>query len=167
MKDFDLTLHINFPVPLAVQPSRKITYNLRQKLLEKLVELKENDIIEKVQGPTTCPPPPHLVIVPKCNGSICVIVDMRVGNQAIKRERHFIPPGEEFVQEMSGICHFSELDLRWGYHQLELNAASQKITTFSTHRGLNRHKRLTLGVTSFQALSGNSWKKSFYELQIA
>ena len=53
MKDFELRLHINFPVPLVVQPSRKITYNLRQKLLEKLVQLKENDIIEKVEGPTT------------------------------------------------------------------------------------------------------------------
>ena len=66
----------------------------------------------KVLQPAPLPPPPHLVIVPKCNGSICVIVDIRVGNQAIKRERHFIPPGEEFVQEMSGICHFSKLDLR-------------------------------------------------------
>ena len=109
MKDFELTLHIDRSAPPVVQPSQKIPYNPRQKLLEKLTELKEN-IIEKVEGPTTWVPP--LIIVPKCDGNIHIIVDMRVANQAIKRERHPIPTVEEIVQEMSGACHFSKLDLR-------------------------------------------------------
>ena len=73
---------------------------------------------------------------------------MGVSNQAIKRERHPIPAVREIVQEMSGACHFSKLDLGSGYHQLELDAALQEITTFSTPFGLCRCKRLTLGVTS-------------------
>ena len=47
LKDFELTLHIDKPVSPVVRPSRKIPYNLRQKLLEKLIELEENYIIEK------------------------------------------------------------------------------------------------------------------------
>ena len=99
-------------------------------MLEKLIELEENDIIEKVEGPTTwgC----SLLIVPKRDGDIRIIIYMRVANQAIKRERHPIPTVEEIVQEMSGACHFSKLDLRSGYHQLELDAASREITTIST-----------------------------------
>ena len=89
---------------VEVVPSRKISYNLRQKLLEKLIELEENDITEKVEGPTTWVSP--LVIVPKSNGNIRIIVDMRVANQAIKRERHHISTVEEIMQEMSGACHF-------------------------------------------------------------
>ena len=73
---------------------------------------------------------------------------MRVANQAIKRESHPVPTVEEIVQEMSGACHFSKLDLRSGYYQLEFDAASREITTFSTPFGLRRHKRLTLGVIS-------------------
>ena len=104
LKDFELT-----PV---VQPSRKISYNLRHKLLEKLIELEENDIIEKVKSPMTWVSP--LVIIPKCNGDICIILDVRFPKQAIKRERHPIPTVEEIVQEVSGDCHFSKLDLRSG-----------------------------------------------------
>ena len=72
---------------------------------------------------------------------------MRVANQAIKREKSPISTVEEIVQEMSGACHFSKLKLRPGYHQLELNAALQKMTSFSTHFELRRHKRPTVRVT--------------------
>ena len=53
LKDFELTLYIDKSVPPVVQPSRKIPYNLKQKLLQKLIELEENDIIEKVESLTT------------------------------------------------------------------------------------------------------------------
>ena len=50
-------LHIDKSVPHVVQPSRKIPYNLRQKLLEKRIVLEENGIIENVEGPTSESPP--------------------------------------------------------------------------------------------------------------
>ena len=40
------------------------------------------------------------------------------------------------------------LDLKLGFHQVELDERSREITTFVTHRGLYRYKRLMLGVTS-------------------
>ena len=43
---------------------------------------------------------------------------------------------------------FSELDLRRGYHQIELNPESRVITTFATHQGLWRYKRLMFGISS-------------------
>lgn len=43
---------------------------------------------------------------------------------------------------------FSKLDLKWGYHQLELSEESCDITTFSTHAGLYCYKRLMFGITS-------------------
>ena len=43
---------------------------------------------------------------------------------------------------------FSKLDLKWGYHQLELSEEARGITTFTTHAGLYRYKRLIFGVTS-------------------
>ena len=78
MKDFELTPHIGKSVSPVVQPSQKIPDNLRQKLLEKIIELEETDIIEKVEGSTTWVSP--LVIVPKRDGDIRTIVYMRVAN---------------------------------------------------------------------------------------
>ena len=61
---------------------------------------------------------------------------MRAANQAISRERHVIPK------------YFSKIDLKQAYHQLELTEESRYITTFSTHEGLFRYKRLNYGTNS-------------------
>ena len=91
---------------------------------------------------------------------------MRLANQDIKTERHPIPTIEEIVQEMSGACHFPKLDLRSGYHQLELDTASREITTFSTPFGLRKHKRLTLEVISaYEHYQQILETKVFYDLQ--
>ena len=43
---------------------------------------------------------------------------------------------------------FSKIDLKWGFHLFLLSEESRLITTFVTHRGLYRCKRLMFGVTS-------------------
>ena len=73
---------------------------------------------------------------------------MRRANEAIVRERHPIPTVDEVLQDMTQSSVFSKVDLKWGYHQLELSEESRDITTFTTHAGLYRYKRLMFGVTS-------------------
>ena len=46
------------------------------------------------------------------------------------------------------VLFFSKIDLKWGFHQILLSQESRHITTFVTHRGLYRYKRLMFGVTS-------------------
>ena len=43
---------------------------------------------------------------------------------------------------------FSKLDLNLGFHQIELDNKSRDRTTFATHDGLFRYKRLSFGVNS-------------------
>ena len=75
-------------------------------------------------------------------------MDMRRANEAIIRERHPIPTVEELLQDLSGSTFFSKIDLKWGFHQILLSQESRHITTFVSHRGLYRYKRLMFGVTS-------------------
>ena len=70
-----------------------------------------------------------IVIVPKPSGDIRLCVDMRRANEAIIRERHPIPTIDEVLQSMNGSTVFSKIDLKWGFHQLELEEDSRKITT--------------------------------------
>ena len=42
---------------------------------------------------------------------------------------------------------FSKLDVKWAYHQIKLDPESRDITTFATHEGLFRYKRLIFGVS--------------------
>lgn len=73
---------------------------------------------------------------------------MKEPNKAIKRERHITPTLEDILADLNGAVMFSVLDLNHGYYQLELHKSSRFITTFSTHLGLRRYKRLFFGVNS-------------------
>ena len=146
LPDYKVHVHIDPNVTPVAQPARRIPFHLRAKVEEKLKELMDMDIIEKVSGPTTWASP--LVVVPKPNGDIRVCVDMRRANQAVIRERHPIPTLDETLESLNGAALFSKLDLKWGYHQIELDEDSRDITTFVTHQGVMRYKRLIFGLSS-------------------
>ncbi|XP_020600787.1 uncharacterized protein K02A2.6-like [Orbicella faveolata] len=73
---------------------------------------------------------------------------MRRANQATVREQHTIPTVDDVLYQLNGSTVFSKLDLRWGFHQIELEEQSRNITTFITHKGLFRYKRLMFGISS-------------------
>ena len=147
LRDYELKLHIDESVKPVAQHVRRIPFGLREKVDKKLDELLELDIIEEVPGgPSGWISP--LVVVPKGDGDVRVCVDMRRANEAIIRERHPIPTVEELLHDLNGSTVFSKIDLKWGFHQILLCEESRHITTFVTHRGLYRYKRLMFGVTS-------------------
>lgn len=85
---------------------------------------------------------------PKSPGKVRVYVDMRQANKAVKREHHVTPTVKEMTGYLNGARGFSKLDLNQGYNLLELAPVSRYITTFSTHMGLMRFKRLKFGISS-------------------
>ena len=99
-------------------------------------------MIDRITGPTPWVSPIVVAPKPKSPGKIRVCVDMRQANKAIKRERHVTPTVKKMIGDLNGARVFSKLDLNQGYNQLELALESRYITTFSTHMGLMRYKRL-------------------------
>ena len=119
LTDFQLKLHVNHDVKPVAQPVCRLPFALRHKVDEKLDKLLEKDIIEEVSSrPTEWVSP--LVVVPKSNGDIRFCVDMHRANEAIVRERHPLPTIEEVLYDLNGSTVFSKLDLKWGFHQIEL-----------------------------------------------
>ena len=146
LKNFQAKLHVDEKIKPVAQKLRPIPFGLRGKVEHKLQELIDYDIIEEVNGPTPWVSP--VVIVPKSSGDIRLCVDMRMANKAILRERHPIPTVDDILHNLNGSTTFSKLDLKWGFHQIELDESSRHITTFVTHKGLYRYKRLSFGVNS-------------------
>lgn len=146
LKDFQLKIHIDPAVKPIAQSPRRIPFGLRKKVEDKLTELLDEDIIERAEGPTSWVSP--VCIVPKPTGEIRLCVDMRRANEAIQRERYPIPTVDEVLLSMNQSTVFSKLDLKWGFHQIELAEESRGITTFATHCGLYCYKRLMFGITS-------------------
>ena len=152
MKDTQITLHIDPSVTPVVQPLHRTPFQFRERVEGKRKQLVELDIIEQVAGPTPWVNP--TVIAPKRDGDIRLCIDMRRANEAIIRERHPIPSVDEVLQGLNASTVFSELDLNMRFHQLELKPKPREITTFATHSGLYRYKRLLFGVNSASEVIG-------------
>ena len=90
--------------------------------------------------------------------------DYRQANKAVKRERHPIPTVEELMDNMDGAVKYSKVDLKAGYHQIPLAKDSRSITTFTTHQGLFRYKRLPFGINAASEVFQNAIQRAIQGL---
>ena len=141
-------LHNDRNVVPTAQPHRRQPFHTRKKVDDELDRLLKLDIIERVTGPTQWVSPIVTPPKPKSPEEVRICVDMRLPNKAIIRERHPTPTVDDIIYRLNGATVFSKLDLNKGYHQLKLDEDSRHITTFTTHRGLFRYKRLSFGINS-------------------
>jgi hypothetical protein len=148
LKHQTVKIHVDRSVPPVARKHSRVPFHLRDKVEQELKRLEKEDIIEPVTGPTewvsriVTPPKP------KKPSEIRICVDMREANKAVVRTRHITPTIEDLIADLNGATVFSKIDLRSGYHQLELHPDSRYITTFSTHVGLFQYKRLIFGLNS-------------------
>lgn len=149
LKDYQLKLNIDDSVPNICQKHRYVPFASRPKLEKALAQLYDDDICEDlVNTPTPWVSPVVIVPKPKDPDNVRICIDMRAANRAIKRVKHPMPTVHELIHDLNGCKVFTKLDLRQGYHQIELHPDSRYITTFSTHLGLHRYKRLNFGVNA-------------------
>lgn len=129
--------------PVALPP-RRHAFSLRKAIEAELDRLQKADVVEPVHEATPWVSP--LVPVKKANGTLRLCVDYRLLNKAIIRERHMLPTVEEITATLDGATVFSVLDAESGFHQVPLADTSRPYTTFTTHCGLYRFKRLPFGI---------------------
>ena len=82
-----------------------------------------------MERPTTWISP--VAVTPKPSGYIRLCVDMRRASEAIVLEMLPIPTVDEVLECLNGSTVFSNLDLRWGFHQIELEDYSRDIISFA------------------------------------
>ena len=146
LKNTQVKLEIDESITPVAQPSRRIPHSIKAKVNAKLEEMRNEGIIEKVQGATPWLSP--LIAIPKKNGDVRLVLDMRMPNTALTRCRVQIPTVNEILQQMEGATIFSEVDLSQGYLQLTLAEESRYITAFSTpENGPHRFTRLIMGAS--------------------
>ncbi|XP_055522466.1 uncharacterized protein K02A2.6-like [Wyeomyia smithii] len=144
IKSVKVSIPIDKHVSQVCQHPRRPPIALMKKIEDKLQSLLANDIIEPVEGGCQWVSP--LVTVVKDNGDLRLCVDMRCANVAILKERHLMPTIDDFLPRFTPAKFFSCLDIKEAYHQVELDEDSRYITTFITHIGLFRYKRLMYGI---------------------
>ena len=143
---------------------RRFPIHIRKDIERALERLEQLGIIEKADGPISWVSP--IIDVPKKNGEVRICVDMREANQAILREKHPMPTIDELIADLNDFTIFSTLNLTNAYHQHELDTESRYITTFSTHIGLHRYKRLMFGVNAASEIFQNAISQLLHDLNV-
>ena len=64
-------------------------------------------------------------------------------------EQYPLPHIEDIFANLACGKHFSKLDLRRAYLQMEVTEDSKKFMTINTHKGLFQYNRLVFGISSF------------------
>ena len=74
LKNFELKLYTDRDIQPVAQPASKMPFKMQEQMKNKLNELLNQGIIEKIEGPTEWLSP--LVIVSKQNNDIRICLDM-------------------------------------------------------------------------------------------
>ena len=146
IKGFRHKIKIKPEVKPVQQPLRRVPFAVRDKVAGELQHLQDEGVIEAVNEASDWVSP--TVIAWKKNGGVRLCVDLRKVNDAVVVEKHPLPNIEEMFTELRNAKYFSKLDLKSAYHQLELDESSRAFTTFITHKGLFRYKRVCFGLAS-------------------
>ena len=159
----DHKAHIN---RRAQNIKHKTEQKQKNKKKAELQRLKNLDIIEHVDGPTDWVLP--IVVAPKPKSKskeIRICVDMSLPNLAIKQTRHLIPTIDDMIVDLNDARVFSKLNLRQGYHQLLSFPQLRHVTTFTTHVGLRRYKRLSFGINNAAEIFQNAIQNALEGLE--
>ena len=119
-----------------------------QRIVKEYVEkLIAADVVEPCSGPWSSP----ILLVPKKDGGLRAVADLRKVNECVQRDSYPMPDIQESLDQLSGATWFTTLDLSSAFWQLPLAEDSRDCTAFMTKDGLFRWKASPMGFKNSSA----------------
>ncbi|GBN21296.1 Retrovirus-related Pol polyprotein from transposon 17.6 [Araneus ventricosus] len=140
--------HINIEKhpPVSVPPYRMTP--MKKELLRKEIEdLLERDVIEECESAYGAP----VVLIPKPDGKTRLCIDYRKLNEITVPDSYPLPRMDDLLQSAKHTTFMSTIDLKSGYHQINVHPADRDKTAFVCPFGTFRFKRMPFGLRNAPA----------------
>jgi hypothetical protein len=144
--------------PIFKRPYRMATNQLA-KLKEQLQELLDKGYICPSASPWGAP----IIFVLKKDGTQRMCMDYRSLNEVTIKNKYPLSRIDDLFDQLKGVCVFSKIDLRSGYHQLKIRASDIPKTAFITQYGLYEYTVMSFGLTNAPAYFMYLMNKDFME----
>ncbi|XP_063219170.1 uncharacterized protein LOC134529224 isoform X1 [Bacillus rossius redtenbacheri] len=115
------TIKIRKEAKLINEPPHRIPSSMKPTFKRTLETMEKRKVIERVENPTLEHCINQLVTVEKRNGELRFCLDPQELNKIIVSEHHLIPTVSEVAETLAFNEYFTVLDLKDGYHQIELD----------------------------------------------
>lgn len=119
---------------------------------EQVQEMLDNGIITHSVSPYSSP----IWVVPKKTDAsgkrkVRVVIDYRKLNEKTVNDKYPIPQIEDILDHLGKSVYFSTLDLKSGFHQIEMDPKHKEKTAFSTNKGHFEFTRMPFGLKNAPA----------------
>lgn len=138
-----ISIHLADKEPIVSKPY-PIPFKLYPAIQEEIAKLLQLGIIRRSNSEYSSPAFP----IKKKNGKIRLVVDYRKLNRKTIKESFPFPNILEEIMNIPPSNFFSKLDLRMGYHQVEMSEESIKYSSFVIPSGQYEYLRLPFGLTN-------------------
>ncbi|GFV19361.1 hypothetical protein TNCV_3662941 [Trichonephila clavipes] len=101
-----------------------------------------DNTIQECKSPYAAP----VILVPKSNGTVRLCIDYHKLNAITIPDKYPLPLMDVLLHDAKSTAFISTLDLKSGYHQVEINPVDQDKTAFVCPFGTFRYKRMPFGL---------------------
>ncbi|KAK3106295.1 hypothetical protein FSP39_017215 [Pinctada imbricata] len=130
------------------QRYRKIPPSMIDEVREHIQQLLEGNIIRKSHSPFSS----NVVLARKKNGQRRLCIDYRQLNGRTIKDNYALPRIKDIIENLAGNRFFSVLDMKAGYHQVEIAEEHKERTAFTVGSlGFYEYNRMPFGLTNTPA----------------
>ncbi|MCO5601871.1 hypothetical protein L7F22_055997 [Adiantum nelumboides] len=142
-------------------PPNKPLYRVSQAQQEEIMS-QVNELVQKgMVRPSSSPFCSPVLLVHKKDGTYKMCVDYRALNKLIVKNQFPIPRIEDLFDKLQGFTYFSRIDLKSGYHQIQIVPEDIHKTVFRTTFGLYELLVMPFGLTNAPATFNRMMERIF------